>query len=110
MAAVFIIQNHDHTYLTKHGEWVDGSDASQLFRSLHKDEAVNMKVEQSVRNPALRLSILDAQLNEKGQVQLNQPPTGSNIDSAPEVLFNDNEHESVNREPPLTTGSSETAV
>ena len=95
MTEVFIIQNHDQNYLTKQGEWVEGSDANQLFRSPYKDEAINMKVEQSVRNPELRLSIIACQLNDKGQLRLgnqaksgNEEATSSSIDSSNEVLFN----------------------
>lgn len=108
MTEVYIIQNHDQTYLTRHGEWVDGSDANQLFRSPHKDEAVNIKVEQSVRNPLLRLSVITCQINDKGQLQLDGPVTSSNIDSATEVLFNTEHRQTENSEPAL--GNSERAT
>lgn len=110
MAEVFIIQNHDQTYLSKHGDWIDGSQANQLFRSHHKDEAINIKVEQSVRNPQLRLSIISGQLNEKGQLRFNQSAAGATIDSEAEVLFNNEQNLMADSEPPLTTNRDESTL
>lgn len=108
MTEVFIIQNHDQAYLGKHGDWIDGSEANHLFRSLHKDEAINMKVEQSVRNPQLRLSVIPCQLNEKGQLQLTATEASPTIDSATEVLFNADQQQSENSEHPLIDSESTT--
>lgn len=110
MTEVFIIQNHDQSYLSKHGDWTDGSDANQLYRTHHKDEAVNMKVEQSVRNPQLRLSVVTGQLNEKGHLQLNRPSSCPSIDSEPEVLFNTDHTPPANSEPTLTAGETKTTL
>lgn len=111
MTTVFIIQNHDQTYLTKQGEWVDGSDASALFRTSYKDEAINMKVEQSVRNPMLRLTVLDARVNAKGQLELDGAATGGpNIDSATEVLFNTDDDAAEISEATLTSPAGDTTI
>lgn len=110
MTEVFIIQNHDQTYLGKQGDWTSGCEASQLFRTHHKDEAINMKVEQSVRNPQLRLSIVTGELNDKGQLQLNHPSTRPSIDSEAEVLFNNEQTLPTNSEPTLTTQESNTSL
>lgn len=111
MTTVFIIQNHDQTYLTKQGEWVDGSEASALFRTAHKDEAINMKVEQSVRNPLLRLNVVDAKLNAKGQLELDGAATGGpNIDSATEVLFNTEDDAAEFSEATLTNPAGDTTL
>lgn len=107
MTEVFIIQNRDQTYLTKQGEWVSGDAAASLFRSPHKDEAVNMKVEQSVRNPQLRLTIVTAQLNDKGSLHLPESNQKPNIDSATEVLFNNQQQQLTDSEPALSTDESE---
>jgi hypothetical protein len=105
MTQVFIIQNHDQTYLNKQGDWVDGSDASQLFRSLHKDEAINVKVEQSVRNPHLRLSILACELDAKEHLRLGQTILSPSVDSTTELMFNDEPARTENSE--LSLNNSE---
>lgn len=71
MQEVYIIRNQDHLYLDKHGEWVDGCDSHSLFRTAHKDEALNMKVELSVRHPQLRLTLVSGALDEKGHLALH---------------------------------------
>jgi hypothetical protein len=102
MTQVFIIQNHDQMYLSKQGGWVDGSDANQLFRSMHKDEAINVKVEQSVRNPQLRLSVLTCELDAKDHLRLGQTTLAPSVDSATELMFNDESAHTENSELPLT--------
>lgn len=88
MSEVYIIRNQDHLYLDKHGEWVDGSDSHTLFRTPHKDEALNMKVELSVRHPQLRLSLVTGALDEKGHLALHgSEATGPAIDPARVGLF-----------------------
>lgn len=70
MTNVFIIQNQNGLLLSKQGDWVDGVNAGQVYRTLYKDEAVNVKVELSVRDPGLRLRILSCAAPDKGQLQL----------------------------------------
>lgn len=71
MTAAFIIQNQHHFFLSKNGEWLDGREANALYKTIHKDEAINMKVEHSVRDPNLRLRIVDCSLNDKGLPIIN---------------------------------------
>lgn len=88
MSEVYIIRNQDHLYLNKHGEWVDGSDSHTLFRTSHRDEALNMKVELSVRHPQLRLSLVTGALDEKGHLAVHgNEAAGHAIDPAPVGLF-----------------------
>ena len=70
MSDVFILRNHDHTYLDKHGQWVDGHDASSLYRAPHKDEALNQKLELTVRDVDPRITIVNCRLDDKGRPQL----------------------------------------
>lgn len=86
MQEVYIIRNQDHFYLNKQGEWVDGCDSHSLFRTAHKDEALNTKVELSVRHPHLRLTIVTGALDEKGHVVLRGSETPA-IDPGPDGLF-----------------------
>lgn len=88
MSEVYIIRNQDHLYLDKQGEWVDGSDSHCLFRTAHKDEALNMKVELSVRDPKLRLTLVAGALDDKGHLALHDSETASpGIDPGHSGLF-----------------------
>lgn len=88
MSEVYIIRNQDHLYLNKQGEWVDGSDSHCLFRTAHKDEALNMKVELSVRDPQLRLTLVTGALDERGHLVLHgSEAAGPAIDPGHNGLF-----------------------
>ncbi|WP_299981389.1 hypothetical protein [uncultured Pseudoteredinibacter sp.] len=65
MSQVFILQNQDGYFLSKQKEWVDGRDASVLYRSPHRDEALNQMVEVNSKDYTQRISIVDCQLSEK---------------------------------------------
>lgn len=82
MSELYIIQNQHNLYLDKHGEWVDGSESQSLFRTAHKDEAINIKVEHAVRSPDLRLSLVLASTNEKGHIILEAPQSPEPLPSA----------------------------
>lgn len=66
MASVFIIKNQHNEYLDRSNEWVDASQAKSFYKTAHKDEAINQKVEIAVKRPDLRLKTVEAQTNEKG--------------------------------------------
>lgn len=88
MSEVYIIRNQDHLYLDKQGEWVDGCDSHRLFRTAYKDEALNMKVELSVRHPQLRLTLVPGALDDKGHLVLSgSEPASSAIDPEHNRLF-----------------------
>jgi hypothetical protein len=86
MQEVYIIRNQDHLYLNKQGEWVDGCDSHSLFRTAYRDEALNTKVELSVRHPHLRLTLVTGALDEKGHLAL-QGSEASAIDPSLGSLF-----------------------
>ena len=88
MSEVYIIRNQDHLYLNKQGEWVDGGDSQCLFRTAHRDEALNMKVELSVRHPQLRLTLVAGALDDRGHLVLSGSEASSSaIDTEHEGLF-----------------------
>ncbi len=82
MTRAYIIQNQYNLYLDKQGEWSDGKDANLLYRTPHQDAAINTKVELSVRDPLLRLSIVSCTLNEKGrpEIDIHSSPISESID------------------------------
>lgn len=89
MTDLYIIQNQYQQFLAKHGEWVEQAQGPGLYRTAHKDEAINMKVEQSVRNPELRLTIVLCALNDKGHLVIDDASHDQRpiLDPAPAGLF-----------------------
>ena len=75
MSSVFILQNQDQQYFNKRGEWTHGEDAGSLYCSVFKDEALNQKLELTVRHPELRINVVECQPDTKGRPQL--PCTGA---------------------------------
>lgn len=70
MSTVYLLQNQDKHFLDRSGAWVASDHMQSLYRTAYKDEAINQKVEFSVKNPHLRITITPATLNEKGKLQL----------------------------------------
>lgn len=66
MKQVFILQNQHKQFLTKQGEWTDGRDGNTLYRTEHKDEAINQQFEASSKDYTLRLTLIECSLNERG--------------------------------------------
>lgn len=109
MTEVYIIRNQHQLYLDKQGTWVDGSDSHQLFRSRFRDEAINTKVELSVRHPELRLTLVPGVLDERGHLSLAPPPECV-IDPVANTSFSlaDNPGEDRHHADTLPTNASET--
>ena len=74
MSNIYILQSQSDLYLSKSGDWVSGDDSKVLFRTQHKDEAINQKVELTVKQPELRVNVGIAQLGDKGKLILRQEP------------------------------------
>ncbi len=66
MTSVFVVKNQLGLFLSKQQEWVDGSDSHTLYRSTHKDEAINTVFEVSSRDIYLRAEAVACECNEKG--------------------------------------------
>lgn len=66
MTPVFVVKNQLGLYLNKQQEWVDGSDNHALYRTVHKDEAINTVFEVSSRDMYLRAETLACECDAKG--------------------------------------------
>ena len=66
MNQTFILQNQDKHFFGKNKEWVDGYDANTVFKTLHKDEAINQMVEISSKDYKQRVKVIACDLDEKG--------------------------------------------
>lgn len=67
MSKVFVVTNQHGHFLNKHREWVDGRDPKLLFRSTHKDEAINLVFEMSTRDIYLRAEAIQVELDKRDQ-------------------------------------------
>jgi len=66
MNQTFILQNQAQLFFGKNKEWVDGYDANAVFKTPHKDEAVNQMFEITSKDYTQRVKVLACELNEKG--------------------------------------------
>ncbi|WP_157533538.1 hypothetical protein [Microbulbifer variabilis] len=67
MSHVYVLANQHQQFLSKSGEWLDGREPNKLFRSEHKDVAINQMFEANTRDVSLRIELLQCELNNKGQ-------------------------------------------
>jgi len=70
----FILQNQHEQYLNKSLEWVNGCDAKQLFKSPHRDVALNQLMELNAKNVQLRATVITCELNTAGNPVLSMQP------------------------------------
>lgn len=70
MTVLYLLTDQHNQFLDKEGHWLPLSEARQspalLFRTSLKDEAINLRVEYTVKNPELRIAITTAPANDKG--------------------------------------------
>jgi hypothetical protein len=62
---MYILHNQDGYFLTKSGDWSDGRELAPLFKTIHKDEAINQLFEANSKDYNLRLSLLECEINSK---------------------------------------------
>lgn len=86
MSDVYVLQNQARLFLGKQKDWLDGRDAASLFKTPHKDEAINLMFEVSSRDYSQRIRALACKLNEKGLPVIPEdmlPEAGSGAPAAP---------------------------
>ena len=93
MLDVFILKNHDTAYLNKNREWITAGDTKTLFRTTEYDEAVNEKVELTVKDPALRISLVRAEQADNGRILIADTVV------LPRASHADKEHAAESQEP-----------
>jgi len=71
MSQLYILRNHEGQFLGKHKDWLDGSDPAALFKTPHKDEAVNQMVEISAKDYQQRVSVLACEADARGLPSLD---------------------------------------
>ena len=66
MSTTYVIRNQNQHYLGRQGEWLDGSHRPALFRTPHRDVALNELVEVNLRDLSLRGELLACEATEDG--------------------------------------------
>jgi hypothetical protein len=66
MSEIFILQNQEKLFLGKQNNWLDGRDLNALYKTPHKDEAINQMVEASSKDYTQRIKVVTCAVNEKG--------------------------------------------
>lgn len=72
MTQVYLLKNQKDEFLDRSGDWVKSGDEKTLFKTIHKDEAINQRVEYTVKNPEMRIFIETAAVNDNGKLALCQ--------------------------------------
>lgn len=67
MNHVYVLTNQHQQFLSKSNEWIDGREVNKLFRTEHKDIAINQMFEANTRNVSLRIELLQCEAGPKGQ-------------------------------------------
>lgn len=71
MSELFILQNQEKLFLGKQNNWLDGRDLGALFKTAHKDEAINQMFEASSKDYRQRIKVISCTANEKGLPQID---------------------------------------
>ena len=67
---VYIIQSEAGKFLDKDLAWVTDADAGCLFRTPHKDVALNQLVEINTRDISLRARVVTCETDDRGRPDL----------------------------------------
>ena len=70
MSHVYVLTNQHQQFLSKSNEWIDGRESTKLFRTEHKDVAINQMFEANTRNVSLRIELLECPLDSKKHPQI----------------------------------------
>lgn len=82
MSEVYILQNQARLFLGKQKDWLDGRDPGSLYKTPHKDEAINQMFEVSSKDYTQRIHTVSCSVSEKGLPVIPQdilPEAGSGV-------------------------------
>lgn len=72
MIDVFVLRNQHNEYLNKSREWIASGDSKTLYRTEHRDEVINEKVEIAVKRPDLRIQSINATQATNGKIFIDE--------------------------------------
>lgn len=87
MSELFILQNQDKLFLGRQNNWLDGRDLAALYKTVHKDEAINQMFEASSKDYRQRIKILSCSANAKGLPQIDPELLPEPLPKAGKDLF-----------------------
>lgn len=104
MSELFILQNQDKLFLNKQKDWTDGRDLNSLFKTPHKDEAINQLVEISAKDYRQRIKVIPCGVTDKGLPQIDPelmpeplPKVGKDLldepDTDPDAIAHETNHD-----------------
>jgi formate dehydrogenase assembly factor FdhD len=76
MSNIYVVKNQHGLFASKHKEWLDGREPKLLFRSPHKDEAINIVFELSSKDINTRAEAISVEIDSNKQpvVEVTAPP------------------------------------
>ncbi|WP_049631047.1 hypothetical protein [Cellvibrio sp. pealriver] len=108
MSDLFILQNQDLLFLGKQNNWVDGRDLGALFKTVHKDEAINQMFEASSKDYKQRIKVVSCAANEKGLPVIDPAIMPEPLPKVGKDLLDTLEQDAAAQaSPPLTTESAD---
>lgn len=97
MTEIFILQNQAKLFLGKQNQWLDGRDLAGLYKTEHKDEAVNQLFEASSKDYTQRIKVISCAANEKGMPLIDPEIMPEPIAKPTRDLFEDDNINSNNQ-------------
>jgi len=90
---MYILHNQDGYFLTKSGDWADGRELATLYKTIHKDEAINQLFEVNSKDYNLRISLLECEVNSKKQplIPADKLPPAAEEPATNDDMFSDNQ-------------------
>ncbi|MGQ9426923.1 hypothetical protein ACXYTJ_13935 [Gilvimarinus sp. F26214L] len=71
MNEIYLLQNQDRLFLSKQNEWVDGREPTALYRTRHKDEALNQLFEVNAKDYSQRIHVLSCSVKSNGLPEID---------------------------------------
>ena len=90
MQELFLLQNQDKLFLSKQNGWVDGRDLNSIYKTEHKDEALNQLFEINTKDYGQRIHIISCPTNEKRLPKIDPDILPPPIPKAPKELTDNN--------------------
>lgn len=103
MSELFILQNQDKLFLGRQNNWLDGRDLAALYKTVHKDEAINQMFEASSKDYRQRIKVLSCSANEKGLPLIDPETMPEPLPKAGKDLFETLEQGATSDEPSTAT-------
>lgn len=76
MPHTYVLTNQNNLFLSKQDEWIDGYERAKLFRTEHKDIAINQMFEANTRDVDQRIQLLQCELDQKGLPRIPEDALG----------------------------------